>query len=59
MRRRRSRCGDKAVLHLPGDHRIADYTDTVSVGDHDRSIEKARLLDPMGARHFTVAVLRE
>jgi hypothetical protein len=45
-----------AALDLPGDDRVAHHADAVGVGDHDRTVEKAGVVDPGGAGHFAVAV---
>ena len=49
----------RARADPPADDRVAHHAHAVRVGDHDRALEKSRLLDPRGARHLAVAVLRE
>src|SRR6266849_4580015 len=51
--------GCQAGLHLPSDDSIAHHADTMSIGDHDRPVDKSRLLDPGGPGHLAVTVLRE
>ncbi len=48
-----------AVSEAPPDHGIAHHAHAVGVGDHHRPLEIAGLLDPGGAGHLAVAVLRE
>ena len=45
-----------AVLDLPGDYGVADYSNAVRVRDHDGAVEEAGVVDPSGAGHFSVAV---
>ena len=47
------------VRHAPLNHRVAHHAHAVSVGDHHRAFEKSGFLDPCGAGHLAVAVLRE
>jgi hypothetical protein len=48
-----------ALLDAPGDDGIAHSADAVGAGDRHRTFEKARLLDPVRARHLAVAVEAE
>ncbi len=48
-----------AVRHPPLYDGIAHDADAVRIGDHHGPVEKARLLDPGGAGHLAIAVLRE
>ena len=48
-----------ALTNTPGDRRLVDRTDAVGVGDHDRALELAGLLDPGGAGHLAVAIERK
>ena len=43
-------------FHVPGNDRVPDDADTARVGQHQRAVEEARLLDPRRARHLAVAV---
>ncbi len=47
------------ALQRPADHGITHDADAVRIGDHDRSVQQAGFLDPGGAGHFAVAILRE
>jgi hypothetical protein len=44
------------VLHLPGDHGVADHAYAVRIGDHHGSGEEAGIFHPGGAGHLTVAI---
>src|SRR5579862_98139 len=48
-----------ASLYFPGDDSVADHTNAVSVGDHNGTVQKARVLEPCCAGHFSVSVKRE
>ena len=48
-----------AGIAQPLDHRIAHDADTVGIGHHHGPGQQARLVNPGGAGHFTVAVQPE
>ena len=48
-----------AVRDAPLNHRVANDSDAVRVGDHHRALEEAGLLHPSGAGHFAISVLRK
>ena len=48
-----------AVRDAPLDHRVANDSDAVGVGDHHRAFKEAGLLHPSGAGHFAISVLRK
>src|SRR5208283_5155193 len=49
----------RAMFHFPCDDGVADDTNAVRVGDHDRAIQEAGIVDPGGTSHFAVAVESE
>ena len=53
------RLQDVATRDLPLNDRVAHDADAVRVGDRDRPLEQAALLDPGRAGHLAVAVQRE
>jgi hypothetical protein len=44
------------ATHLPLKNRVAHDTDAVRVGDGDRTLQDAALLEPRGAGHLPVAI---
>src|SRR6267378_8517552 len=47
------------VGNAPLNHGVANDADAVGIGDHHGALEKAGFLDPGGAGHLAVAILRE
>ena len=50
---------DRSLFDLIGDDGVAHHADAVRIGDHHRSFQVSRLLDPVRARHLSVAIERE
>jgi hypothetical protein len=48
-----------ALLHFPRDHRVSHHPHAVSVSDHYRPVEQARIFHPGGAGHLAIAVFGE
>src|SRR5262245_5190115 len=44
------------MRYLPLDDRVADYTNTVCIGNPNRAFQKTTFLHPGGAGHFAIAV---
>ena len=48
-----------ATPHLPANDRVTHYADAVCIRDHDRTVDKSGVFDPMRSRHFAIAIQAE